>query len=64
MNDISNILKSSKIHSKKNIKTDIKPIVGTKRGESVRGDVVAEYMKKHNVKLGEASKKVKELGLY
>ena len=64
MNDISNILKNSKIHSKKNIKTDIKPIVGTKRGESVRGDVVAEYMKKHNVKLGEASKKVKELGLY
>ena len=42
----------------------IKPIVGTKRGEKVRGDIVAEYMKKHGVKLGEASKKVKQLGLY
>jgi len=64
MNDISNILKSSKIHSKKNIKTDIKPIVGTKKGETVRGLIVKKYMKDHNVKLGEASKRVKELGLY
>jgi hypothetical protein len=42
----------------------INKIIGTKRGEKVRGDVIAEYMKKHNVSLGEASKKVKELGLY
>jgi len=40
------------------------PIVGKKRGERVRGDIIAEYMKKHKVSLGEASKKVKELGLY
>jgi chaperonin cofactor prefoldin len=42
----------------------IKKIVGTKKGETVRGDIVKRYMKEHNVKLGEASKKVKELGLY
>jgi hypothetical protein len=42
----------------------IKKIIGTKRGEKVRGDILAEYMKKHNVSLGVASKKVKELGLY
>ena len=40
------------------------PIVGHKRGERVRGDVVSAYMRKHKVSLGEASKKVKELGLY
>jgi hypothetical protein len=42
----------------------INKIIGTKRGESVRGAVIAEYMKKHNVSLGVASKKVKDLGLY
>jgi hypothetical protein len=42
----------------------INKIVGTKRGETVRGALVSEYMRKHNVSLGEASKKVKELGLY
>lgn len=42
----------------------INKIVGTKRGESVRGDIVAELMKKHGMKLGEASKYVKEHGLY
>jgi hypothetical protein len=61
MNDISHILKSAKVHSKK---SNVKPIVGTKRGESVRGAVVSEYMKKNGVSLGVASKKVKELGLY
>jgi len=40
------------------------PIVGKKRGERVRGDVVSAYMRKHKVSLGEASKKVKELNLY
>jgi len=39
-------------------------IVGKKRGERVRGDVVSAYMRKHKCSLGEASKKVKELGLY
>jgi hypothetical protein len=42
----------------------INKIVGTKRGEKVRGAIVAEYVRKHKVSLGEASKKVKELGLY
>ena len=42
----------------------INKIVGTKRGESVRGAVIAEYMKKHKVSLGVASKKVKDMGLY
>lgn len=42
----------------------INKIVGTKRGETVRGALVSDYMRKHNVSLGEASKKVKELGLY
>jgi len=42
----------------------INKIVGTKRGETVRGALIAEYMKKHKVPLGVASKKVKELGLY
>lgn len=42
----------------------IKKIVGKKRGERVRGDVVSAYMRKHKCSLGEASKKVKELGLY
>jgi len=61
MNDISNILKSAKVHSKK---SNVKPIVGTKRGERVRGDVVAEVMKKRGVSLGQASKIVKQEGLY
>jgi hypothetical protein len=61
MTDISHILKSAKVHSKK---SNIKPIVGTKRGERVRGDVVAEVMKKRGVSLGQASKIVKEEGLY
>ena len=42
----------------------INKIVGTKRGETVRGALVAEAMKKHGMKLGEASKYVKEQGLY
>ena len=42
----------------------IKKIIGKKRGETVRGAIIAEYMKKHKCSLGEASKKVKELGLY
>jgi hypothetical protein len=42
----------------------LKHILKTKLGESVRGSVVAEYMKKHNVSLGIASKMVKQLGLY
>jgi hypothetical protein len=42
----------------------INKIVGTKRGERVRGDIVAELMKKHGMKLGEASKYVKTHGLY
>jgi hypothetical protein len=42
----------------------INKIVGTKRGESVRGAIVAELMKKHGMKLGEASKYAKVHGLY
>lgn len=40
------------------------PIVGHKRGERVRGDVVAEVMRKHGLSLGQASKYVKEHNLY
>lgn len=42
----------------------INKLVGTKRGEFARGAIIAEYMKKHKVPLGVASKKVKEMGLY
>jgi methyl coenzyme M reductase subunit C len=42
----------------------INKIVGTKRGEKVRGDIIAEIMKKKGMKLGEASRYVKEHGLY
>jgi len=42
----------------------IKKIVGTKRGEKVRGDIVAELMKKKGMSLGQASKYVKQQGLY
>jgi len=44
--------------------TKVKKIVGTKRGERVRGDIVAEVMKKQNLTLPEASKYVKEHNLY
>jgi hypothetical protein len=40
------------------------PIVGHKRGERVRGDVVAEIMRKKGLSLGAASKYVKEHNLY
>lgn len=39
-------------------------IVGKKRGERVRGDVVAEVMRKQGLSLGAASKYVKEHNLY
>jgi hypothetical protein len=42
----------------------IKKIVGTKTGEKVRGDVVAEVMKKQGLSLGQASKYVSEHNLY
>jgi hypothetical protein len=42
----------------------IKKIVGTKRGNNVRGAIVADLMKKHGMKLGEASKYAKVHGLY
>ena len=42
----------------------IKKIVGTKKGERVRGDIVAEIMKKKGLNLAQASKYVKEHGLY
>jgi hypothetical protein len=41
-----------------------KKLIGTKKGNRARGDIVAEYAKKHNVSMIEASKKVKELNLY
>jgi hypothetical protein len=49
---------------KKNIKVKIKKIVGTKKGEKVRGDIVAEVMKKQGLTLPEASKYVKDNNLY
>ena len=42
----------------------IKKIVGTKRGEKVRGDIVAEIMKKKGLNLGQASKYDSEHNLY
>ena len=40
------------------------PIVGKKRGEKVRGAVVAEVMRKKGLSLGAASKYVKDHNLY
>jgi len=42
----------------------IKKLVGTKRGNRARGDIVAEVMKKHGLSLSQASKYVKEHDLY
>jgi hypothetical protein len=42
----------------------INKIIGTKRGEKVRGDIVAEVMKKQGLNLAQASKYVKDHGLY
>jgi len=42
----------------------IKKIVGTKKGERVRGDIVAEVMKKQGLSLGQASKYVSQHNLY
>jgi hypothetical protein len=42
----------------------IKKLIGTKRGNSVRGDIVAEVMKKQGLSLSQASKYVKEHDLY
>lgn len=42
----------------------IKKIVGKKRGESARGAIVSEVMKKKGLSLGAASKYVKEHNLY
>jgi hypothetical protein len=50
--------------ARQNKGSGLKHILKTKLGESVRGSVVAEYMKKHNVPLGVASRMVKQLGLY
>lgn len=42
----------------------IKKLVGTKKGNRARGDIVAEVMKKHGLSLGEASKYVSKNNLY
>ena len=42
----------------------IKKLVGTKRGNRARGDIVAEVMKKEGLSLSQASKYVKEHNLY
>jgi hypothetical protein len=42
----------------------IKKLVGTKRGNRARGDIVAEVMKKEGLSLSQASKYVKEHDLY
>ena len=39
-------------------------VVGKKRGETVRGAVVSEIMRKHGMNLGQASKYVKQHNLY
>lgn len=66
--EFNRLMAINKKLSKKPKKQGKKPkepkIVGTKRGERVRGEIVKRYMTEHNVSLGEASKKVKELGLY
>jgi hypothetical protein len=46
------------------VPTSVKKIVGTKRGENVRGAIVAEVMRKQGLTLANASKYVKEKGLY
>ena len=42
----------------------IKKLVGTKRGNRARGDIVAEVMKKEGLSLSQASKYVKEHDMY
>ena len=42
----------------------IKKLVGTKRGNRARGDIVAEVMKKEGLSLSQASKYVKEHNMY
>jgi hypothetical protein len=42
----------------------IKKLVGTKKGNRARGDIVAEVMKKQGLSLSQASKYVKEHNLY
>jgi hypothetical protein len=63
---IKALLKETGVKHPKKRKTSakIKKIVGHKLGERVRGDVVAEVMKKHNLTLPQASKYVKEHNLY
>ena len=42
----------------------IKKLIGTKKGNRARGDIVAEVMKKEGLSLSQASKYVKEHNLY
>jgi len=56
--------KTKKTKKTKKEGAGIKKIVGTKTGEKVRGDVVAEVMKKQGLSLGQASKYVSEHNLY
>jgi hypothetical protein len=46
------------------VKKSIVPLVGTKRGNKARGDILAELMKKKGMSLGEASRYIKEHKLY
>jgi hypothetical protein len=61
---IEPVKKNIKVKINKKKGAGIEKIVGTKRGEKVRGDVVAEVMKKHGLNLGQASKYVSEHNLY
>lgn len=48
----------------KGLKKKIVPLVGTKKGNRARGDIVAEIMKKKGLTLSQASKYVKDHQLY
>jgi hypothetical protein len=48
----------------KNISKEKQRLVGTKKGNRARGDIVAEVMKKEGLSLSQASKYVKEHNLY
>jgi hypothetical protein len=56
--------KNIKIKIKKTQGGKIKKLIGTKKGNRARGDIVAEVMKKHGLNLGQASKYVSQHNLY
>lgn len=61
---LENLADSGSGLKKKVGKKSIVPLVGTKKGNKARGDIVAEIMKKKGLSLSQASKYVKDHQLY